>query len=190
MPSQPPGAAIATLESFLNTADRYNGTDELGEVHHGGRCLRSIGLLTTEDDLDAAALGVIRDARECLRQLATANTQQRRPRPQRIEELEQMLSVGHLQLGLSTAGSIEASLKPAAAQGALGSVVAGVAAAVYDTVQAGVWQRVKACANEGCQWAFYDRSRSRTGRWCDMRACGNLLKARAYRQRQRGAESS
>ncbi|WP_245775276.1 CGNR zinc finger domain-containing protein [Nonomuraea wenchangensis] len=26
-----------------------------------------------------------------------------------------------------------------------------------------------------CQWAFYDHSRSRTGRWCSMRVCGNRV---------------
>lgn len=44
--------------------------------------------------------------------------------------------------------------------------------------------RVKACANPDCQWMFYDESHARTRRWCDD-ACGNRMKVRRFRQRQR-----
>ena len=42
---------------------------------------------------------------------------------------------------------------------------------------------VKACPADDCRWAFYDRSRNRSGTWCDMSDCGNRAKARAYRKR-------
>ena len=190
MPSQPPDAAIAALESLLNTADRYNDTDALAEVGAGGRRLRSAGLLTVEDDLDAAGLRTVREVREDLRQLAAANTEQRPPPPSLVDAVDRRLGVGRLRLDLRAGERLEAVLHPAASQPALDSVLAVIAAAVYDTVRADVWARVKACANDDCQWAFYDRSRSRTGRWCDMRACGNLLKARAYRRRRQDAASS
>jgi len=48
----------------------------------------------------------------------------------------------------------------------------------------GIWSRLKVCPNEACQWAFYDRSRNRSGRWCMMEVCGNRMKARSFRQRQ------
>jgi predicted RNA-binding Zn ribbon-like protein len=47
----------------------------------------------------------------------------------------------------------------------------------------GNWERLKACPLEGCLWAFYDRSKNRSRRWCSMDVCGNVAKARAYRQR-------
>ncbi|MGZ6979737.1 MAG: CGNR zinc finger domain-containing protein, partial [Acidimicrobiia bacterium] len=43
----------------------------------------------------------------------------------------------------------------------------------------------KACRHDECQWAFYDRSRNRSGQWCVMAVCGNRNKARSYRERQR-----
>jgi predicted RNA-binding Zn ribbon-like protein len=49
----------------------------------------------------------------------------------------------------------------------------------------GSWQRLKACADEECRWAFYDHSRNRSGRWCSMATCGNQQKARTYRERAR-----
>jgi len=39
-----------------------------------------------------------------------------------------------------------------------------------------------------CQWAFYDRSKNRSGRWCSMRTCGNRTKTRAYRTRRRAGD--
>ncbi|WP_210767789.1 CGNR zinc finger domain-containing protein [Cellulomonas humilata] len=45
--------------------------------------------------------------------------------------------------------------------------------------------RLKACANPDCQWVYYDGSRNRSGRWCSMTECGDVMKARAYRQRSR-----
>ena len=59
------------------------------------------------------------------------------------------------------------------------AVVVPVAEAVRDRS----WQRVKACRADDCRWAFYDRSRNRSGVWCDMAVCGNRAKVRAYRRR-------
>lgn len=73
------------------------------------------------------------------------------------------------------------TLRPASGgvDGALGIVLAGVHAGMEE----GTWGRLKACANGGCGWAFYDRSKNRSGRWCSMEVCGNRIKTRAYRRR-------
>jgi predicted RNA-binding Zn ribbon-like protein len=47
------------------------------------------------------------------------------------------------------------------------------------------WSRLRVCANDDCRWAFYDRSKNRHGHWCDMAVCGNRLKNRELRARQR-----
>jgi predicted RNA-binding Zn ribbon-like protein len=47
--------------------------------------------------------------------------------------------------------------------------------------------RIKICKNADCHWVFYDESKSRTRRWCDD-ACGNLLKVRRFRARERAAK--
>jgi hypothetical protein len=41
----------------------------------------------------------------------------------------------------------------------------------------GTWGRLKACWNEECRRAFYDRSRNHAGTWCEM-ACGSVHKMR------------
>jgi predicted RNA-binding Zn ribbon-like protein len=41
--------------------------------------------------------------------------------------------------------------------------------------------RVGQCADEhGCGWLFWDSSRNKNRRWCDMRDCGNRAKARRF----------
>jgi predicted RNA-binding Zn ribbon-like protein len=56
---------------------------------------------------------------------------------------------------------------------------------IRDAQVDGTWGRLKACANDECQWAFYDRSRNHGGTWCEMAACGNKLKNRAFRARSK-----
>lgn len=48
----------------------------------------------------------------------------------------------------------------------------------------GTWERLKACARDSCQWAFYDASRNRSGRWCSMAGCGNYIKMRRVAERR------
>ena len=46
-------------------------------------------------------------------------------------------------------------------------------------------ERIKICDNEDCRWVFYDESRNRVRRWCDDKMCGNLMKVRRFRERQK-----
>ncbi|MEK1887473.1 MAG: CGNR zinc finger domain-containing protein [Phyllobacterium sp.] len=42
-------------------------------------------------------------------------------------------------------------------------------------------ERIKICPN--CHWLYFDESRNRSRRWCDMNVCGNRAKARRYYDR-------
>ena len=58
-----------------------------------------------------------------------------------------------------------------------------VAADAYLAVQArGEWPRLKVCASPDCRWAFWDTTRNRSRRWCDMAGCGNRAKNRTWRE--------
>ena len=65
-------------------------------------------------------------------------------------------------------------------------LVPDVLAGVAEARAVGTWERLKACSLSSCQWAFYDRSKNRSGRWCSMQTCGNRTKTRSYRSRRRG----
>jgi predicted RNA-binding Zn ribbon-like protein len=44
--------------------------------------------------------------------------------------------------------------------------------------------RVRACGSETCRWLFLDTSKNHTRRWCDMKVCGNRMKARRFQERR------
>ena len=46
--------------------------------------------------------------------------------------------------------------------------------------------RLKLCENPECRRAFFDRTRSRTRRWCNSGTCGNRARVRRHRERLRG----
>lgn len=48
--------------------------------------------------------------------------------------------------------------------------------------------RIRICGAEDCSARFYDRSPAGRRRWCSMRTCGNVAKARRHRERARAAE--
>lgn len=43
--------------------------------------------------------------------------------------------------------------------------------------------RVRTCAADTCRWLFLDTSKNHTRRWCDMKVCGNRMKARRFQAR-------
>lgn len=45
--------------------------------------------------------------------------------------------------------------------------------------------QVHACKADTCRWLFLDTSKNHTRRWCNMRVCGNRMKARRFQQARR-----
>jgi hypothetical protein len=71
---------------------------------------------------------------------------------------------------------------------------AHLALIVLRAIADGTLTRLKTCPD--CRWAFYDRTRNNSKRWCVMtttnpsgRSCGNLAKARRFRDRRRRSPS-
>ena len=50
-------------------------------------------------------------------------------------------------------------------------------------------ERVCKCQGENCGWLFVDMSRNRSRKWCDMKDCGNVVKARRHYQKTRDKSS-
>ena len=42
---------------------------------------------------------------------------------------------------------------------------------------------IKDCGDPTCRWLFLDVSKNHTRRWCDMKTCGNRMKARRHHAR-------
>ena len=64
-------------------------------------------------------------------------------------------------------------------------VIGDLLAIVVEARADGSFGRLRVCANEHCQWSYYDRSKNGAGTWCSMDACGQRQKMRRYRARQR-----
>jgi predicted RNA-binding Zn ribbon-like protein len=45
--------------------------------------------------------------------------------------------------------------------------------------------RLRQCEGDDCTWLFLDTSKNRSRRWCEMRVCGNRVKARRHYLRNR-----
>jgi predicted RNA-binding Zn ribbon-like protein len=63
-------------------------------------------------------------------------------------------------------------------------IVGGIARTVADLIGSDRWSRIRMCANDACNHAFYDTTRSRTGRWHSYEVCGNRSNVAAFRARQ------
>ena len=53
-----------------------------------------------------------------------------------------------------------------------------------DLLSSGELQFVRECDSPTCSWLFLDKSKSHSRRWCDMKVCGNRVKARRFYQRR------
>ncbi|CAM5507328.1 hypothetical protein SSPIM334S_03423 [Streptomyces spiroverticillatus] len=117
------------------------------------------------------------ELREALRALLRENNGGD-PDPGARSAVERIAAHSPLVLGFDEAGL--PGLRPGrdGMAGLLGQVVGAVVEAAGD----GTWQRLKACHDHRCEWAFYDRARNRSGRWCSMAVCGTRSKMHAYRQ--------
>ncbi|HTY96377.1 MAG TPA: CGNR zinc finger domain-containing protein [Solirubrobacteraceae bacterium] len=175
---QPPPDGLSLVIDYVNTRDREAGSDDIGTPSELGRWLHEHGLLDgrTASELGEGELQRAVELREELREHMFANNADQ---PADWGALDRIVRRGRLQVRFTDDG--EALLEPAAAgfDGALAGLLVPVAVAA----RAGSWRRVKACAADTCQWAFYDRSRNRSGRWCEMAVCGNRTKVRSYRAR-------
>ncbi|KAB8185186.1 hypothetical protein FH608_047730 [Nonomuraea phyllanthi] len=167
-----PGA-LELVRAFVNTRDIEAGTDLLADP---GSCSEWSGRLGIQGTVDAEALAWAIDLRESLRQALLAN-HDRLPLP---EATATALTEAARRSGTGVAFTPEGAVLVGPGDGMnalISRVVSATAAALAD----GTWARLKACVNDRCQWAFYDRSRSRTGRWCSMEICGNRAKQARWR---------
>ncbi|WP_158790126.1 ABATE domain-containing protein [Granulicella sp. L60] len=48
--------------------------------------------------------------------------------------------------------------------------------------------QLRTCSADACRWLFLDTSKNHSRRWCDMKVCGNRMKARRFQARQMTAK--
>jgi predicted RNA-binding Zn ribbon-like protein len=180
-PAKTAPGPLALVQRFINSVDLETGEDELANPGALRDWLAGRGLMSADEPASVADLMRAIDVREGLRALLLANSGLPLD-AERVERLDAAVARAGMRLRFRAGAAPALEPERSGVDGALGRLMAIVAAAVED----GAWGRLKACHRDPCFWAFYDRSKNRSGRWCKMEACGNIEKARAFRERRRG----
>ena len=169
------------VQRFVNSVDLGSGEDELSSPEALRDWFAERGLMDRRDPVSAADLRRAIDVREGLRAVLLHNNGLPLDE-ERVARLDR--AVGRASVRVRFAPGQDPELVPDArgVDGAIARLMAVVAAAV----EHGRWERLKACPREQCEWAFFDKSKNRSGRWCTMETCGNIEKAKAFRERRRG----
>ena len=172
---------LEIVRSFVNTRDIEAGQDRLSSPRALDEWLSGSGLDLEPTESNHGDLALATDAREALRSLLWTNNGEP-PDDAAAAVLNDVVQRADVRLQFGPGGAM--SLRPTATGvvGALGQLLGIVAGSMTD----GTWPRLKACRNHTCGWAFYDHARNRSARWCSMAVCGNRMKVRTFRARQRG----
>jgi predicted RNA-binding Zn ribbon-like protein len=177
---------LALVQAFANTVaeEGHFRWEAIGDPGSLRSWLSRRGLLADGERVGEADVARAKEVRKALRSLLAANNG-READAAAIRALN--LATERARLTVRFGADGRATMEPGAGgvDGALGRVLA----AVHASMEEGIWGRLKSCANATCGWAFYDRSKNRSGRWCSMEVCGNRTKTRAYRRRRQGTSS-
>jgi predicted RNA-binding Zn ribbon-like protein len=166
------------LVEFVNTRDVEEETDsitdpELLEAWIAERTGEHAGEL---DGDDARRVGALR---ESLRALMLANNGEETDAASLVP-----LREAAERTRIRTTFGADGQLELAPARSGLSGFEARLLLAIERLQSLGAWPRLKACTDEGCQWAFYDATRNHSRTWCSMDVCGNREKTRRYRARK------
>jgi predicted RNA-binding Zn ribbon-like protein len=169
---------LEQVRAFVNTADLEQGEENLDTPGALTAWLAGHELLEGSPRATKADLRSALEIREALRDLLLANADGA-PTAKASATLDAAARSARLEVRFDADGG---HLEPGTGgvQGAIGRLLAIVQRAMAN----GTWDRLKACPQDTCRWAFYDNTKNRSGVWCNMGACGNRAKARAYRERQ------
>jgi predicted RNA-binding Zn ribbon-like protein len=173
---------LLLVQAYVNTLDLDLHTDVLAHSDEAQAWLADAGLRDPGQPGLAADLELARAFRESLRAMIARNTGSPPLTEAEMRSLEQVTGEAAPRLEVTPDGQVGLECSEGAQR--LADGLAGLLLTIRDAQADGSWDRMKLCGNPDCLWAFYDRSHSRQGAWCDMASCGNRLKNRSLRARR------
>ncbi|MBR1286939.1 CGNR zinc finger domain-containing protein [Bradyrhizobium sp. AUGA SZCCT0177] len=182
---------LANLYDFANTLDVRHFThhgvphpqgDELISARELARWMSQRGLAPTSAKITPAMFATAIELRTLVRDYLQCDPLERRGNKDAVRALSKALKYFPL---VVTAGDDGMVLR-AAREDALAGL-SPIVAELYDGSRNGTLDRLKMCASDECRRVFFDRSKPSTRRWCMSSLCGNRMKTRSYRERQRNA---
>jgi predicted RNA-binding Zn ribbon-like protein len=183
--SKPAPEPLRRIQALVNTVERPNGQDRLADPVEAARWLVPSGLLGASVQLRPEDLVLLRDVRESLRAMLVHNAGGPSPSAAALAPLRKVAADSTARVDVDGPGEVLL----AATGDSVPARLLDLLLVMRDAQRDGTWGRLKACGNDECQWAFYDRSRNHGGTWCEMSSCGNKLKNREFRARRRSARS-
>lgn len=169
---------LALLQRFMNTWNHEFPADwdRLGTPAKARAWLRSRNLVSANAHISSQDAARMRELREALRALAMANHGVVWLPATAADVVRRASQDAELRVQIDESGKTR--LEPT------GNGIEAAAATLLDILHEaqllGTWPRLKACRQ--CNYAFYDRSKNRSGAWCAMSICGNRTKNRIYRR--------
>lgn len=172
-----------TTELLNNYVDLVEWAAQAGIIGSGQRLLL---LHAAAKNAKAArqSLMLAIDLRECLFRIFSNVVAARTPEAQDLHRFNSHLSkvLSHLRLKPSgkalRLGWEENRDLP------LDSVLWPITRSASELLTSEDLQYLRECKDDTCRWMFVDRSKNHSRRWCDMKICGNRVKARRFYRRQ------
>jgi predicted RNA-binding Zn ribbon-like protein len=179
---KPAPRGLALVQRFVNTRNYLSGGDLLAGADEAAAWLTGHGLLGAGERIGERERERLVEFREALRSLLSAHNGM--PGAD-VQTLNDFITSVDLRVQFGSDG--RPGLASAPGGELVERVVGRLLAEVVRAEAEGRWDRLKACSNEECRWAFYDASKNRSGRWCTMQVCGARHKMRVYRERKLGS---
>ncbi len=135
---------------------------------------------TATESAAADALVACRELREAAADVLYAAVDDRIPAASQIKTLDRFFKEAREHQRLSWSGSRLAREWPASECGA-DLPVWMLSLSTKHQLTSDDMGRLRACEKPDCRWLFLDTSKNHTRRWCDMKLCGNRMKARRFK---------
>jgi len=180
MPQVNVPATAALVRDFVNTLDHELGVDALETPAGLTGFLVDSGLLTVPDRAEEVQRATAIRLRGALHHALELNHEAVRAT---LPDLDDVLARLPVRLAWSGDGVVARPV-----QDGIGGALAQIALAAHEAMAAQIWWRLKICAFDECEWAYYDQSKNRSRSYCEY-GCGNKVKTRAYRSRARAARA-
>lgn len=173
---------LGLVQAFVNTVDMTPRIEQLRDAGTLKEWLVTKHLLPESLPVDDSDLKHAIAVREAMRGVIGGNTGHK-VFPVDVATLNEVASGSRLRMRFGPDGRARLEPEAPGVAGALGRLVA----ALYAAMREEDWRRLKLCGADDCRWAFFDRSKNRSSRWCTMASCGNRAKARRYRKQHQHA---
>ena len=173
---------LGLVQSFVNTVDLEDGPEALTDPNTLKSWLVAKGLMDASHPVGEADLKHALALREAVRGVIGANSGLR-VYPVDVATLNGAAAKSGLHVRFASDSKPHLEPEAKGVLGAMGRIVA----TLYKAMEGDDWLRLKLCSSAPCRWAFYDRSKNHSSRWCTMATCGNREKARRFRSHAKHA---